>query len=73
MIELVVHHAEIEFGQLIGCGSFGSVYQGKWKGKDVALKQIDVPLDMDKEQVIDTSHELQALRYRGTSFLQVIM
>ena len=34
---------ELEFGSVIGRGSFAVVYRGCWQGKDVALKQIRVP------------------------------
>jgi predicted Ser/Thr protein kinase len=41
--ELSVDMRELEFGNVIGRGSFAVVYRGCWKGKDVALKQIRVP------------------------------
>ena len=34
---------DLEFGDVIGRGSFAVVYRGCWQGKDVALKQIRVP------------------------------
>ena len=34
---------DLEFGDVIGRGSFAIVYRGRWQGKDVALKQIRVP------------------------------
>ena len=48
---------------MIGRGSFGSVYEGNWKGKDVALKRIEIPVGMHREQVAANSHELKVLRY----------
>ena len=60
--ELSVKYTDIQFGQLIGRGSFGSVYQGRWKGKSVALKRISIPLGVDRENMIATSRELAALR-----------
>ena len=34
---------DLEFGKIIGRGSFAVVYRGCWQGKDVALKQIRMP------------------------------
>ena len=48
---------------MIGRGSFGSVYQGNWNGKEVALKRIEIPVGTDKEQVAANSRELKVLRY----------
>ena len=36
--KLSVKYTDIQFGQLIGHASFGSVYQGRWKGKSIALR-----------------------------------
>ena len=60
--ELSVKYTDIQFGQLIGRGSFGSVYQGRWKGKSAALKCISIPPGVDRESMIATSCELAALR-----------
>ena len=62
-IELLVKYTDIQFGQLIGRGNFGSVYQGRWKGKSVALKRINIPPGVDRENMIATSRELAALKY----------
>ena len=37
-VELCVDMKELEFGNVIGRGSFAVVYRGCWPGKDVALK-----------------------------------
>ena len=60
--ELSMKYTDIQFGQLIGCGSFGSMYQGRWNGKSVALKWISIPPGVDRENVIATSRELAVLR-----------
>ena len=60
--ELSVKYTDIQFGQLIGRGSFRSVYQGRWKGKSVALKRISIPPGVDRESMIATSRKLAALR-----------
>eukprot|EP00002_Diphylleia_rotans_P013188 TRINITY_DN256_c1_g2_i1.p1 TRINITY_DN256_c1_g2~~TRINITY_DN256_c1_g2_i1.p1 ORF type:complete len:2532 (-),score=481.87 TRINITY_DN256_c1_g2_i1:2062-8733(-) len=35
-----VDYKDLEFGRLLGTGSFGEVYIGKWRGSDVAIKKI---------------------------------
>ena len=42
-IELLVDMKELEFGPVIGRGSFAEVHRGKWKGEEVALKRIRLP------------------------------
>ena len=38
-VELLVKYTDIQFGQLFGRGSFGSVYQGRWKeGEECCIK-----------------------------------
>ena len=34
---------DLEFGNIVGKGSFAVVYRGLWQGRDVALKQIRLP------------------------------
>lgn len=36
---------ELEFGNLLGQGAFGSVYSGKYKDREVAIKKIEVLLN----------------------------
>jgi len=62
-VEFAIDHREITYGKLIGRGGFGSVYRGKYKGMDVALKEIQIPAGIDKEQILTTSRELKALRH----------
>jgi len=31
-------HDKIQLGVLLGAGSFGRVYKGRWQGRDVAVK-----------------------------------
>ena len=63
LTELLIGFKEIELGKLIGRGSFGSVYEGRWKGREVALKQIEIPVGMDRKEVAANSRELTVLRY----------
>lgn len=37
-IGLSVDYQEIQFGELIGRGCYGSVHKGLWRGETVALK-----------------------------------
>ena len=54
---------EIVYKKLIGRGGFATVYKGKWKGKKVALKRINIPPGIDRKQMIASSCELNALKY----------
>ena len=61
-IDWLVDHKEIVYGGMIGCGSFGTVYKGTWKGKKVALK-INIPPGVDRAEMVASSRELNALKY----------
>lgn len=39
----MVDMKELEFGPVVGRGSFAEVHKGKWKGQEVALKCIRLP------------------------------
>ena len=36
----IIKHADIEEVQELGSGTYGTVYYGKWRGSDVAIKRI---------------------------------
>ena len=57
--ELMVDMKELEFGPVIGRGSFAEVHKGKWKGQEVALKRIRLPPGGDPSIV---SKEVSVLR-----------
>lgn len=60
--ELSTDYKEIHFGEVVGRGTFGIVYKGAWKGQTVALKRIQIPPGIDKNQVLTNSREIAALR-----------
>lgn len=35
-----IDYADLQMGDVIGEGSFGRVYRAKWRGSDVAVKQL---------------------------------
>jgi len=37
----MIHSGQITIGKILGRGAFGEVFQGIWREKDVAIKQID--------------------------------
>lgn len=50
----------MEFGRLIGRGTFGQVHRGKWKEKTVALKRIAIPPGSDTSNL---PKEIEVLRF----------
>ena len=42
--EFSIPHEEIRFNEMVGHGSYGSVYKGNLKRNIVALKRIPVPM-----------------------------
>lgn len=53
---------EIQIGELIGEGSFGKVYKGKCRGKDVAIKRLHKPI-VDEKILNDFKREVHTMRY----------
>ena len=46
--------ADLKFGHLLGQGTFGTVFRGKWKsrGLDVALKKVNCTPDASNAQIM---------------------
>ncbi len=64
----ILHHVpvdyqDIQFGELIGRGSYGAVHKGVWRGNTVALKRIPITPEVDTSQVFASNKEIAALRY----------
>lgn len=60
---MFVEWKDLKFEEIIGQGSFGTVYKGKLRDKKVALKKIKIPQSMDHSTMVSSSRELAALRY----------
>ena len=56
-----VSKEELEFGPMVGSGSFGNVYKGRWKGTTVALKCIKLPPGSDMSS-LPAPVEVEVLR-----------
>ena len=50
--ELIVDMKALEFGEVIGRGSFAEVHRGKWNGLEVALKRMRLPPGGDQLQSV---------------------
>jgi serine/threonine protein kinase len=57
-----IHPYEIELQEKIGHGSFGSVYKGRCRGKDVAIKILHKPIT-DEKALASFKKEVAIMRY----------
>ena len=57
---------EIVYGQKIGGGCFGTVYKGKCRGKDVAVKKL-FRQDMNEKTLRDFKKEVEICWFEGSS------
>ena len=64
LLELCADMKDIQFGKIIGRGSFAVVYRGTWLGKEVALKRIQLPSGSDPATLV-TPKEVSILRYKN--------
>ena len=60
---MLVDIKEVQFGDVVGHGAYGTVHKGTWQGKTVALKSISIPPGMEKTQMIASNQEIAALKY----------
>jgi len=56
----VLNVEELTFGPLINRGSFGEVFEGKYKGKDVAIKKLRIA---DYELASDSTEKKDPMVY----------
>ncbi|CAI5998003.1 unnamed protein product [Closterium sp. NIES-65] len=52
---------DIEMGERVGAGSFGTVYRAEWAGCDVAVKVL-INQDMQEEQLLEFKREVVIMR-----------
>ncbi len=58
----VVQFSELELVKKLGRGSFGVVYQAKWRKRDCALKQL-LSTTMTTEQILEFKKEAYIMMY----------
>ena len=68
--EFSIPYEEICFNEVVGRGSYGSVYKGHLKGNIVALKRIPVPHGANNTELIADNREIAALRYHYTLYFR---
>lgn len=61
----MIDYSTIEFGQQIGEGAYGTVFQAQWNGKKVAVKKMRTRPGFSS--ILSFAREVAVLRY--TSFL----
>ncbi|AVL94173.1 putative serine/threonine protein kinase receptor [Megavirus vitis] len=60
MCRWIINYHEIHIGKQIGYGSYGLVYQGEWKGINVAVKKF-VKQKLDENQMLEFRAEMAFL------------
>eukprot|EP00002_Diphylleia_rotans_P000457 TRINITY_DN1023_c0_g1_i11.p1 TRINITY_DN1023_c0_g1~~TRINITY_DN1023_c0_g1_i11.p1 ORF type:complete len:2307 (+),score=387.96 TRINITY_DN1023_c0_g1_i11:43-6963(+) len=60
--QLFVHvkYSDLEFGKLLGAGSFGEVFAGEWRGTEVAIKRINAK-KLDKKAIQSFKDEVAVM------------
>lgn len=63
LIPEVLDIEEIELVRTIGRGNFGEVFQGNWRGIDVAVKKVKLSLEGNEEVIRDFEREADIMRF----------
>ena len=63
--DLCVDMKDLEFGIVVGRGSFAAVHRGTWKGAEVALKRIRIPCGSNISAT-NLPKEISILRFVAT-------
>jgi serine/threonine protein kinase len=56
----IINFEDIQIGQQVGMGSYGVVYQGKWKGVSVAVKRF-IKQKLDERRMLEFRAEMAFL------------
>jgi hypothetical protein len=56
----IINYEDIQIGQQVGMGSYGVVYQGKWKGVSVAVKRF-IKQKLDERRMLEFRAEMAFL------------
>lgn len=58
-----VLQTDIEFGEMLGAGSFGAVWRGRYRGQEVAVKQCHCGDERDTQMLLEEIRCLQSLHH----------
>lgn len=48
----IIRYSDLEYTKELGHGTYGTVYHGKWKGSDVAIKRMKPTCSGKDEQLV---------------------
>lgn len=59
----LVDHCEVKLGNVLGKGTFGTTYMGRWRGGDVAVKCVHIQQRDQAESFLREVHVLACVRH----------
>jgi len=62
-ISTTIKPNELEFGDVLGNGSFGEVFKGRWRKSDVAIKQVKAALLIDQKALNEFWREAEIVSH----------